>query len=184
MAILKVAHLGNPILRIKAEPVPPELINTDETQFLIDSMIDTMREYNGAGLAGPQVHEPVQIIVVEAEGNPRYKNSPSVPLTVVINPKITSFSTEMEEGWEGCLSLPDLWGMVRRARSIVVAGLDRRGEPMEIHAEGFFAKALQHEIDHLHGKVFIDRMSDFKTLSFGKEYARYGHLHDEEGEEL
>ncbi|MBI5814911.1 MAG: peptide deformylase [Nitrospinae bacterium] len=179
MPILKVAQLGNPILRKKAEPVPEEIVKADDVQLLIDSMIDTMREYNGAGLAGPQVHEPAQIIVVEAEGNPRYKNSPSVPLTVVINPKITSFSTEMDEGWEGCLSVADLWGLVRRARNVVVTGLDRHGEPLTIHAEGFFAKALQHEIDHLHGKVFLDRMNDLKSLSFGKEYARYGYLYED-----
>ena len=179
MAILKVAQLGNPILRKKAEPVPQDIIRSAGVQSLIDDMIDTMREYNGAGLAAPQVHESVQIIVLEAGDNPRYKDAPEVPLTIIINPKIVSFSEEMEEDWEGCLSLNDLWGLVNRAVKITVTGFDRRGEPLRIEAEDFFARALQHEIDHLHGKVFIDRMSDFTSLSFGKEYQRYSHLYDE-----
>ena len=144
MAILKVAQLGNPVLRTKAEPVPREDIHSDEIQTLIDDMIDTMREYNGAGLAAPQVHESVQVIVLEAENNPRYKDDPDVPLTIVVNPKIVSFSVEMEEGWEGCLSLNDLWGLVNRAVKITVTGFDRNADPVKIEAEGFFARALQH----------------------------------------
>lgn len=183
MSILKVAQLGNPVLRVKAEPVPHDLIHSEEVQLLIDDMIDTMREYNGAGLAAPQVHESVQIIVLEAENNPRYKDDPDVPLTIVINPKIVSFSEAMEEGWEGCLSLNDLWGKVNRALKIAVTGFDREGDPLKIEAEGFFARALQHEIDHLHGKVFIDRMTDLASLSFGKEYQRYSRHDDGEEEE-
>jgi peptide deformylase len=183
MSILKVAQLGNPVLRTKAEPVLRDIIHSDEIQGLIDDMIDTMREYNGAGLAAPQVHEPLQIIVLEAENNPRYKDDPDVPLTIVINPKIVSFSDEMEEGWEGCLSLNDLWGLVNRAVKITVTGFDRNGDPLTIEAEGFFARALQHEIDHLHAKVFIDRMTDLTSLSFGKEYQRYHREYDEEAEE-
>jgi len=180
MAILKVAQLGNPVLRMKAEPVPEDVIASPEAQILIDDMIETMREYSGAGLAAPQVHESVQIIVLETMRNERYPDAPSVPLTVIINPKITAFSEELEEGWEGCLSLTDLWGRVKRARSVTVEGLDRDGAPLKIEAEGFFARALQHEIDHLHGKVFVDRMSDLLSLSFGKEYSRYGQLLEEE----
>ncbi|MBI4667452.1 MAG: peptide deformylase [Nitrospinae bacterium] len=184
MAILKVAQLGNPVLRLKAEAIPQDVIRSADAQSLIDDMIETMREYNGVGLAAPQVHESVQLIVVEADVNPRYKDAHSIPQTVIINPKIASFSDEMEEGWEGCLSLTDLWGKVRRAKNVRVTGLDRNAEPLTLDAEGFFARALQHEIDHLHGKVFIDRMKDLATLSFGKEYARYGHLHEEDGEAL
>lgn len=183
MSILKVAQLGNPVLRTKAEPVPRDLIHSEEIQSLIDNMIETMREYNGAGLAAPQVHESVQIIVLEVEKNPRYKDESDVPLTIIINPKIVSFSEEMEEGWEGCLSLNDLWGLVNRAVKITVTGFDRNADPIKIEAEGFFARALQHEIDHLHAKVFIDRMTDLTSLSFGKEYQRYSHVYDEEEEE-
>lgn len=180
MAILKVAQLGNPVLRKKAEPVPEDRITSPEIQGLIDDMIDTMREYSGAGLAAPQVHEPLQIIVLESMMNERYPDSPEVPLTALINPKIASFSDEMEEGWEGCLSLTDLWGRVKRARGVTVQGFGRDGKPVTVEAEGFFARALQHEIDHLYGKVFPDRMSDFSSLSFGKEYQRYGRMHEEE----
>jgi peptide deformylase len=183
MSILKVAQLGNPVLRTKAEPVLRDIIHSEEIQGLIDDMIDTMREYNGAGLAAPQVHESVQIIVLEAENNPRYKDDPDVPLTIVINPKIVSFSEDMEEGWEGCLSLNDLWGLVNRAVKITVTGFDRNGDPLTIEAEGFFARALQHEIDHLHAKVFVDRMTDLASLSFGKEYQRYHREYDEDEEE-
>lgn len=180
MAIRKVAQLGNPVLRKAAEPVPWEAVTSRETRRLIDDMIETMREYAGAGLAAPQVHESVRIIVLETMRNERYPDAPNVPLTVVINPKITAFSEEVEEGWEGCLSLTDLWGRVRRAKSVTVEGLDREGAPLKIDADGFFARALQHEIDHLHGKVFVDRMSDLSSLSFGREYSRYGHLHEDE----
>jgi peptide deformylase len=183
MSILKVAQLGNPVLRVKAEPVPRDLIHSEEIQLLIDDMIVTMREYNGAGLAAPQVHESVQIIVLEAENNPRYKDDSDVPLTIIINPKIVSFSEEMEEGWEGCLSLNDLWGKVNRALKVTVTGFDREGDPLKIEAEDFFARALQHEIDHLHAKVFIDRMTDLSSLSFGKEYQRYSRHDDGEEEE-
>ena len=180
MAILKVAQLGNPVLRKKAELVPEDQITAPRTQALIDNMIETMREYSGAGLAAPQVHEPAQIIVLESMRNERYPDAPDVPMTVIVNPKIKAFSEEMEEGWEGCLSLADLWGRVKRARSVTVGGFGRDGKPLTIEAEGFFARALQHEIDHLHGKVFVDRMSDLASLSFGREYSRYGHLHEDE----
>lgn len=172
--------MGRPVLRDKAEPIPVDYITSETVQRFIDDMITTMREYSGVGLAAPQVHESAQIITLEAEGNPRYPEMPGIPLTVLINPKITSFSDEMEEDWEGCLSLTDLWGKVKRATSITVSGFDRNGEPLSIDAEDFFARVLQHEIDHLYGKLFIDRMTDLKSLSFGKERMRFATTADTE----
>src|SRR5574341_1402937 len=108
MSILKVARLGHPVLRRKALPVPIAEIGSSETQRLIDDMVETMREYNGAGLAAPQVHVSKQICVIEVSGNPRYPEAPSIPLTVLVNPVVTPLTEEMEDGWEGCLSVPDM----------------------------------------------------------------------------
>src|SRR5438093_1495559 len=110
MAILKVARLGHPVLRQRAEPLDPGAVRSPETQRLIDDMIDTMREYDGAGLAANQVHTPRQIAVIEVFGNPRYPDAPAIPLMVVVNPIVTPLSDELEEGWEGCLSVPDMRG--------------------------------------------------------------------------
>lgn len=180
MAILKVAQLGHPVLRKKAEPVAPEQIASAELQAFIADMIETNDEYNGAGLAAPQVHRSLQIIVV---GSSRRAvdggdEEDSIPLITLINPKLSDFSAEMEEDWEGCLSVGDLWGRVRRARAAAVTGLDRDGEPVTIKAEGFLARVFQHEIDHLHGKVFLDRMSDFSSLSFRREFQRFHELYE------
>ncbi len=116
MAILKVARLGHPVLREVAKPVPESEIRSSGTQRLIDDMIETMREYNGAGLAAPQVHTLVQIAVIEVQRNPRYPDAPEIPLTVLVNPVVTPLTEEMEDGWEGCLSVPDMRGVVPRSR--------------------------------------------------------------------
>ncbi len=179
MAILKIAQLGHPVLRGPAQPVAPDTITSPEVQDFIDDMIDTMREYSGVGLAATQVHESVQILVVETIENSRYPETTDIALTVLVNPKITDFSMEMDEDWEGCLSLTDLWGMVKRSTSITVEAYDREGEKIKIETEGFLARVLQHEIDHLSGKLFVDRMSDLGTLSFGKERMRYSHTASE-----
>ena len=168
-----MAQLGHPILRETAEPVTPEELADPGTANFIDSLIATMREYSGAGLAAPQVHVLKQLLVIDSQANPRYPESEDIPHTVLINPKITSFSETLEEGWEGCLSLRDLWGRVKRSDAITVEALTRDGKKTTIEAEGFYAVVLQHEIDHLHGKLFIDRMDDMSTLCFTAEYNRY-----------
>jgi len=183
MSILKVAQLGHPVLREKAEPVAPDKIGSPEIQALIDDMIDTRDEYSGAGLAAPQVHVPLGIIVIGTGANLRYPRNGDMPIEVMINPKITEFSEQMEEDWEGCLSLTELWGMVKRSVAVTVTGFDREGENVEIKVEGFAARVFQHEIDHLHGKVFVDRMSDMKSLSFASEYYRYGRRRENEENE-
>ncbi len=173
MSILKVARLGHPVLRKVAESVSEKELRSDSTGPFITDMVQTMREYDGVGLAADQVHVSKQIAVLEVADNPRYPEKPAVPLTVLINPMITPLSEELEEDWEGCLSIPDMRGRVPRYKSIKVQTLDRRGAPFEFVATGFHARVIQHEWDHLHGKVYLDRMSDLSTLCFITEFARY-----------
>jgi len=173
MAILKVARLGHPVLRQPADAVPVSKIRTPEIQRLIDDMIETMRGYNGAGLAATQVHVPKQICVIEVNGNPRYPDAGEVPLTVLINPRVTPLTEEMEEGWEGCLSVPDMRGMVPRAIAVRLEAHDRDGAKVDLVAKDFFARVIQHETDHLHGIVYLDRMRDLSTLTHLAEWNKY-----------
>ena len=171
MAILKVAILGNPVLRVAAEPV--KNIQAPEIQRLIDDMIETMREYRGIGLAAPQVHRSLQIAVIEEEGDPRSSKGVSRPLTILINPRVIPVTDQMVEDWEGCLSIPDLRGKVPRFKEVEVQAHDRRGRPLHLKASDFFARVIQHEYDHLTSTVFLDRMKSFETLAYLDEYARY-----------
>ena len=173
MAILKVARLGHPVLRQTSLPVPVEEIRSPEIQRLIDDMVETMREYNGAGLAAPQVHVLKQICVIEVQGNPRYPDAPAIPLTVLINPVVTATTEEQEEGWEGCLSVPDMRGMVPRHTAVRLEAYDRDGIRIGGEAKEFFARVIQHETDHLHGTVYLDRMRDFSTLTHLAEWNKY-----------
>ena len=173
MSILKVARLGHPILRKLAEPVSERELRSDATRQFISDMVETMKEYDGVGLAADQVHVSKQIAVLEVADNPRYPEKPAVPLTVLINPIITPLDEELEEDWEGCLSIPDMRGKVPRYKSIRVQTLDRTGALAEFIATGFHARVIQHEWDHLNGKVYLDRMADLSTLSFTTEFARY-----------
>lgn len=173
MAILKVARLGHPVLRQPAEPVPVDQICSPEIQRLIDDMIETMREYDGAGLAGNQVHARKRIAVIEVLGNPRYPDAPHIPLMVVINPVVTPMTEEMEDGWEGCLSVPDMRGQVPRYRAVRLACYDRDGQPIDLIAKDFFARVIQHETDHLDGIVYLDRMTDLSTLCHLAEWNKH-----------
>jgi peptide deformylase len=173
MSILKVTRLGHPVLRRVAENVSQQELQSPALQKFIDDMIETMKEYDGVGLAADQVHESKQIAVLEVADNPRYPEKPRVPLTVLVNPTITPLSEDMEEDWEGCLSIPDLRGMVPRYKSVHVQALDRQGKEIDFVANEFHARVIQHEFDHLSGKVYLDRMRDFSTLTFLQEFARY-----------
>jgi len=173
MAILKVARLGHPVLRRAAAPVEVGEIRAPATQRFIDDMIETMREYEGAGLAANQVHTLKQICVVEVLENPRYPDAPPIPLTVLINPVVTPLGDEMEEGWEGCLSVPDMRGMVPRHAAVRLQYRDREGQPVDLIAKEFFARVVQHETDHLKGIVYLDRMRDLSTLTHIAEWNRH-----------
>ncbi len=136
-------------------------------------MIETMREYEGVGLAAPQVHISKQIAVIESKENPRYPDAHEIPLTVLINLEVTPLAPELEDDWEGCLSLIDFRGQTPRYRQVRAKALDRQGRPLEFVATGFHARVLQHERDHLLGKLFIDRMPSLETLSYLSEFSRY-----------
>jgi len=173
MAILKVTRLGHPVLRQVTEPISVRELQSPEWQKFIDDMVETMKEYDGVGLAADQVHTSKQIAVLEVADNPRYPEKPKVPLTVLVNPKITRLTEDMDDDWEGCLSIPDLRGKVPRYRNIRVQALDRNGKELDFIANDFHARVIQHEWDHLNGKVYLDRMRDFSTLAFLTEFARY-----------
>jgi len=168
MSILKVCHLGHPVLRMESRRVSPDSLARASTQRLIDDMLETMVEYYGVGLAAPQVHESLAIAVIESDG-PRG----TIPLTVLVNPEVTVLDDELIEDWEGCLSIPDFRGRVPRCRKLRVDALDRKGKKIKITAEGFFARVIQHEFDHLMGKVYLDRMPDLRTLTHLPEFQRY-----------
>jgi peptide deformylase len=173
VSILKVARLGHPVLRRIAEPVPRSEIARPETQRLIDDMVETMHEYVGVGLAGPQVHVSKQIAVLECESHPRYPEMASIPLMVIINPVLTPVSDEMATDWEGCLSIPDFRGVTPRHAAMRLEAYGRKGERIDLVAKDFFARVLQHETDHLNGKVYLDRMGDLTTLCHLQEWSRY-----------
>ena len=173
MAILKIAKLGSPILRKIAEPVREDECRTPEFQVFLDDMVETMEKLDGIGLAAPQVFQSKQVVVVKPTGNARYPSVPDYPLMILINPELTNHSEEMVEGWEGCLSVENLRGKVMRHTKVHLSGFNREMEPLAFEVSGFLAVVLQHEMDHLLGKVFLDRMRDLSTLTQLEEYSRY-----------
>jgi peptide deformylase len=175
MAILKVARMGHPVLRARARALDPSEVRSPAIQRLIDDMFETMREYQGVGLAAPQVHERLRLFVAGFAGGPDEEDEEQerVPRMALINPEITPVGSEVVEDWEGCLSIPDIRGRVPRARQIVVRALDRQGKPIELRASGFTARVIQHETDHLDGVLFFDRMKSFESLTFLDEFGRY-----------
>jgi peptide deformylase len=173
VTLLKIAHIGHPVLRQRAREVGrDELLSGGMARF-IDDLIETMRDASGAGLAAIQVHQPVRIFAVEVKDNPRYPYKPNVPLTVVVNPVITPLTDETFENFEGCLSVPNLRGVVERFAEVRVTGWDREGKPYERIARGLTAGTFQHESDHLDGTIFVDRVKDPRTLCTWAEFDRY-----------
>ena len=186
MAILKVARLGHPVLRAKALPIPPGEIPTPRIQRLIDDMFETMREYAGIGLAGPQVHEGLRVFVAGVRATPltgAMSDDDEMPLVVLINPEVTPVGDTTEAGWEGCLSIPDIRGLVPRPVEIRVQAYDRSGQRVSFAATGLPARVIQHETDHLDGVLFFDRMRSFESLTFLDEYRRYWAPAEEPGED-
>lgn len=175
MALLKIAKLGNPILRQIAKAVDLNELEDPESelQTFIDDMIETMHHEGGVGLAAPQVNQSIQIVVLEYAENKRYPGEISIPLTVLINPVLSDYSKETKDGWESCLSLVDFRGLVPRSTTITLNAYDRNGRKIQKTVSGFEAVVLQHEIDHLQGYVFIDRMKDFTKLSYQEEFEKF-----------
>ncbi len=174
MSILKVARMGHPVLRARAQPVDRGSLKQAVVQRLIDDMIETMIEYRGVGLAAPQIHEGLRLFVAAIDPAGREVEEDASPEPIAfINPEIAPIGSDIVEDWEGCLSIPDIRGRVPRAREVTVRALDRRGERLDLRLRDFPARVVQHETDHLDGVLFFDRMRSFQTLTFLDEYSRY-----------
>jgi len=164
MAIRDVLKMGDPRLLEPARPVA-DFASIELAQLIVD-MHDTMRALNGAGLAAPQIGVGLQVVIFEVDVNPRYPEAESVPLTVLINPVLTPLSDEVEEGWEGCLSVPGMRGLVPRHVSLRYQGFDAAGQPIDRSVNGFHARVVQHEVDHLHGILYPMRIRDLRDFGF------------------
>jgi peptide deformylase len=180
MPIRKIAQLGEPVLRQSARPLTHDELTTPEIRRLIDDMIVTMRDSDGAGLAAPQVYESLRLVVIELGDNPRYPNLGAIPLTVLVNPKVTSLVGSSSGAltprdtihvYEGCLSVRGMRGRVARPRRVRVEAWDQWGTPVDLVLEGFAAAVVQHETDHLDGILYVDR-TEPKTLTFLREFER------------
>jgi peptide deformylase len=172
MSILKVARMGHPVLRTRARRVEMPEIKSQEFQKLIDDMIETMEEYHGIGLAAPQVHESVRLVLVGIEDG-RGEDDARLRVIPVVNPEITPVGVEVAEDWEGCLSVPDLRGRVPRAVEVRLRGLDPKGGRLDLGLRDFAARVAQHEVDHLDGVLFVHRMKSLDTLTFLEEFGKY-----------
>lgn len=165
MAIHEILKMGDARLLRVAKPV--DKFDTPELHRLVADMFETMKAANGAGLAAPQIGVDLQLVIFGTDApNPRYPDAPPVPRTVLLNPVITPLSDEEEEGWEGCLSVPGLRGVVPRWKAIRYSGFDVQGRPIERTADSFHARVVQHECDHLIGRLYPTRMRDFTKFGF------------------
>ena len=167
MAVRDILKMGDPRLLRVAQPVPSSAFDSDALHLLISDMLDTMHAANGAGLAAPQIGVDLQLVIFGSnQRNPRYPDRPLVPITVLINPLITPLGDTQEDDWEGCLSVPGLRGMVPRFSSIRYTGFDQYGDPMDRMVDGFHARVVQHECDHLIGKLYPMRLRDFAQFGY------------------
>lgn len=171
--IKPICRMGNPILRILAQEVSKDEIKSDHFSRLIEDLKDSMKHYGGIGIAAPQIGLSKQVCVIELQGINRYGQEINLPFTVFINPKIEFLTDELQGFWEGCLSVPGLRGFVERPKKIRVSYLDEKAQEKVIEADGFLATVLQHELDHLFGKLYIDRIKDTSLLSYQEEYDQF-----------
>jgi len=172
MSILKVARMGHPVLREVADEVDPTTVRSPAFQKLIDDMIETMHEYHGVGLAAPQVHEGLRLFVALLDDDPDAKSEAAV----IINPEIVPNGSEIEEGWEGCLSVPGMRGLVPRYVRLRYRGFDEQGAAIDRTVEGFHARVVQHECDHLDGILYPQRIEDMTAFGFQDELVASGVL--------
>ena len=171
--IRTIVQIGNPALRQVANPVDVSQIQSDEIQGLIDDLIETMKHANGAGLAATQIAVPLRICIIEVNKNPRYPYKPDIPLTVLINPKVTFLTEDRINVYEGCLSVPNMRGRVDRCPEILIEALDREGKKLSFTSKGISAGTFQHELDHLDGLIYTDRMADSSSLTTIEEFAEH-----------
>jgi peptide deformylase len=167
MAVRNVLRMGDPSLLRVADPVRE--FATPALEALLVDMRDTMAAHNGAGLAAPQIGVPLQVVIFGVRNNPRYPQAEDVPSTVLINPRLSEQSSEEQEDWEGCLSVPGLRGWVPRSHSLRYQGYDASGNPIDRYASGFHARVVQHEVDHLRGILYPMRIRDFTRFGFIEE---------------
>lgn len=172
MAIRKVAQIGHPVLRQVAREVSREELASPAMQQFIDDLVETMRDADGAGLAAIQVYEPIRICAIEVRNNPRYPYKPQIPLTILVNPVLTPVDDEQFENYEGCLSVPNLRGRVKRYVHVRVQAWDRHGNAIDEVVHGLKAGTYQHEVDHLLGTIFVDR-ADPSTFATWTEFDRH-----------
>jgi peptide deformylase len=163
MAVRRVLRMGEPLLRQVAAPVTRF---DAELAALLTDMDDTMRSLNGAGLAAPQIGVGLRVVIFELKDNPRYPHLTPVPYTVLVNPQLTPLDAEQDEGWEGCLSVPGMRGLVPRYRRLRYRGFDAAGAPIDRTVEGFHARVVQHEVDHLDGILYPQRVRDLRNFGF------------------
>lgn len=169
-----LVRMGNPLLRKEAEIVSIDQLKREDFRQLINDMRENMQHYGGIGLAAPQIGFSIQLAVIELEaGKNRYGQDEGLPFTVFINPKIETLDSGLQGFWEGCLSVPGLRGFVERPRKIKVSYLDENGISQELIAEDFLATVVQHELDHLHGLLYVDRLADTRLLSFQEEFTQF-----------
>ena len=173
MTLLKIAQIGHPVLRQRAREISHEELARPETQQFIDDLVETMRDASGAGLAAIQVYNAVRIVAVEVKDNPRYPYKPNIPLTILVNPVLEPLGEERFENYEGCLSVPNLRGVVERWAEVHVTGLNRDGSVFDQVIRGLSAGTFQHECDHLDGALFVDRVKDPRTLTTWAEFDRH-----------
>jgi peptide deformylase len=174
MTIRKIATIGHPVLRQRAREVTKGELASTELQRFIDDLVETMRDANGAGLAAIQVYEPIRICAIEVGENPRYPYKPRIPLTILVNPVLEPLGDETFLNYEGCLSVPNLRGKVRRFAKLRVRAWDREGAPIDRVVQGISAGTFQHEVDHLDGRIFVDRVEDPTSLATWDNFERYG----------
>ena len=163
MAVRRVLKMGEPLLRAVASPVTRF---DEELAALVADMYDTMRALSGAGIAAPQIGVSARVVIFELKDNPRYPHIAPVPYTVLVNPLVTPLTAEQDDGWEGCLSVPGMRGLVPRFRRLRYRGFDQYGAPLERTVEGFHARVVQHEVDHLDGILFPQRVRDLRDFGF------------------
>lgn len=171
--IRPICRMGNPILRKKTQEVPKNFLKTKDFGQLLEDMHDSMKHYGGIGIAAPQIGIDWQLALIELMNFNRYGEEVSFPLTVFINPRIEYLTTDLQGFWEGCLSVPGLRGFVERPKKIKVTYWNQNGEEQEIIAQGFLATVLQHELDHLGGILYVDRVKDPKLLSYQEEFEEF-----------
>ena len=170
---LRIAQIGHPILRQPTRMLTREELLSEEIQSFLDDLVETMREASGAGLAANQVYQSLRICAVEVRNNSRYPYRPNIPLTILVNPVLTPASHETFINYEGCLSVPNLRGQVRRYCEVHVEALDREGNSISTVVKGMTAATYQHEVDHLDGKIFLDRVEDPNSVVTLENFQRY-----------